>query len=141
MTADETLDIVDEHDIPTGRATIKDCLERGLLHRAVAILVLRSDGRLVLQQRSKGDLWQPGKWTLSSTGHVAAGESYDRAAARELDEELGLVAQLVPLKRFLLPPIESGGLTEREWVALYLARTDTPCRIDRTEVERIEEVS
>ena len=140
MPADEMLDVVSELDAVKGRASIKACLEKGLLHRAVAVLVVRSDGRFVLQQRSKRDLWQPGLWTLSSTGHVAAGESYDHAAIRELKEELGLAAELVAMKKYLLSPIKSGELTEREWVTLYVARTDMPCRIDRTEVEKVEEV-
>jgi isopentenyl-diphosphate Delta-isomerase len=140
LASDEILDVVSEHDEVTGRATIKDCLENGLLHRAIAVLVVRSDGHFLLQQRSKRDRWQPGLWTLSSTGHVAAGESYDRAAARELAEELGLIADPFPLKKYLLPPIRSGGLTEREWVTLYVARTDLPSRIDKTEVEQVQDV-
>ena len=140
MPADEMLDVVSECDTVTGSATIQDCLERGLLHRAVAVLVVRSDDRFLLQQRSKRDVWHPGLWTLSSTGHVMAGESYDHAARRELDEELGIAAELAVLKKYLLPPIRSGGLTEREWVTLYVARTDAPCRIDQAEVEKAEEV-
>ena len=140
MPADEMLDVVGEHDEVMGRATIKECLEKGLLHRAVAVLVVRSDGNFLLQQRSKNDRWHPGLWTLSSTGHVAAGEAYDHAAVRELGEELGLVADLVPQKKYLLPPINWGGLTEREWVAFYVARTDEPCRIDRSEVENVKEI-
>jgi len=140
LPADEMLDVVREDDTVTGKATIKDCLEKGLLHRAVAVLVVRSDGRFLLQQRSKRDLWQPGLWTLSSTGHVMAGENYYHAARRELDEELGIAAELATQKKYLLPPIKSGVLTEREWVTLYVARTDMPCLIDTTEVEKAEEV-
>ena len=132
--------MVNGHDVVTGRATIKDCLEKGLLHRAVAVLVVRSNGNFVLQQRSKRDLWQPGLWTLSSTGHVRAGEAYKEAAVRELGEELGISAKLVRLKKRLMPLIRSGGLTEREWVSSYVTRTDKPCRIDRTEVESVKEV-
>ena len=135
------LDVVSDDDAVTGTATIKDCLGKGLLHRAVAVLVVRSDGRFLLQQRSRGDRWHPGLWTLSSTGHVMAGETYDHAAARELSEELGIAAELVNLKKLLLPEMKSGGLTEREWVTLYVARTDMPCSIDRNEVESAEEVN
>jgi len=142
LPAGELVDIVDEHDVVIATATIKDCLERGLLHRAVAVLVLRSDGEFLLQQRSKKDVWHPGLWTLSSTGHVKAGEDYDHAAARELREELGISSRLVRVgKRHLLPPIESGGLTERESVFLYVSRTDAPCIIDKTEVEGVKEVA
>ena len=68
-----------------------------------------------------------------------AGETYDHAAARELSEELGIAAELVNLKKLLLPEMKSGGLTEREWVTFYVARTDMPCSIDRNEVESAEE--
>jgi len=141
LPAGELVDIVDEHDVVVGTATIKDCLERGWLHRAVAVLVLRSNGEFLLQQRSKDDVWHPGLWTLSSTGHVKSGEAYDVAAARELREELGISARLVREGKHLLPPIKSGGLTERESVFLYVGRTDAPCIIDRTEVEGVKEVA
>jgi len=137
----ELVDLVNEHDTVTGTASIRDCLEKGLLHRAVAVLVVRGNGEFLLQQRSKRDVWHPGLWTLSSTGHVKAGEAYDEAAARELKEELGISARLARLGKHLLPPIQSGGLTEREWVTLYLTRTDKPCNIDRKEVEAVKEIS
>lgn len=111
-----------------------------MLHRAVAVLVIRSTGEFVLQQRSRHDLWQPGLWTLSCTGHVKKGETYDAAAVRELEEEVGVKANLAIFKKFLLPPIHSAGFTEREWVAFYVARTDLPCRIDTTELEGVKEV-
>jgi isopentenyl-diphosphate delta-isomerase type 1 len=135
------VDLVDERDVVIGTASIRDCLEKGLLHRAVAVLVVRSNGEFLLQQRSKKDLWHPGLWTLSCTGHVKAGEAYDEAAAREFSEELGISARLLRLGKRLLPPIKSGGLTEKEWVALYVTRTDERCRIDRTEVESVKEVA
>ena len=141
MPADEVVDVVDEHDAVMGAATIGDCLERGLLHRAVAVLVVRSDGRFLLQQRSKKDVWHPGLWTLSSTGHVKAGEPYEEAAARELGEELGITSSLVRLWKRHLPPIRWGGLTESEWVTLFVAKSDMLCSVDRTEVEEVTEVS
>ena len=141
MAAGEIVDVVDEHDVPIGTATVKDCLEKGLLHRAVATLVVRSNGKILLQQRSKKDMWHPGLWTLSSTGHVKSREAYDIAAARELSEELGISATLALIGKSLLPPIQSGALTEREWVALYFTRTDEPCSLDRSEVEDVNEVA
>lgn len=140
MPGEELVDLVDDADTVTGTATVRDCLEKSLLHRAVAVLVIRSSGEFLLQRRSKRDLWHPGLWTLSSTGHVKAGESYDQAARRELKEELGITAVPERLKKRVLPPIESRGLTEREWVTVYVARTDRHCKIDRTEVEGVKEV-
>jgi isopentenyldiphosphate isomerase len=132
---------VDEEDVVVGTATLGDCLEKGLLHRAVDVLVLRTDGKVLLQQRSKRDLWHPGLWTLSSTGHVKSGESYRDAAKRELDEELGLRSSLRVIRKFLLPPFTSRGLTEWEWVSLFVSKTDRTATIDPVELESVEEVS
>ncbi|MDG6918849.1 MAG: NUDIX domain-containing protein [Nitrososphaerota archaeon] len=113
-------------------------MEGGLLHRAVAVVVSRSDGKVILQQRSRKDRWQPGMWTLSCTGHVKRGESYEEAASRELAEELGLRSSLATLGKYLLPPIREGELIEREWVALFAASTDAPINIDPVELESVE---
>ncbi len=137
--AEEKVDLVDERDIVVGGSTLGDCLSKGLLHRAVAVLVIRSSGRFLLQRRSKNDRWHPGLWTISSTGHVKEGETYDDAASRELMEELGVSGKLERVGRYMLPPISSDGLTEREWVAFYLTRTDSRCTIDPVELDSVEE--
>lgn len=140
MAGEELVDLVDEHDHVTGSATVRRCLEGGLLHRAVAVIVTRSNGKVLLQQRSKRDGWHPGLWTISSTGHVKKGESYGEAAKRELFEELGLDARLRRTKKYLLPPISAGGMTEHEWVTLYTCRTDSECVIDPVELEGVKVV-
>ena len=135
----ETVDLVDESDEVVGSATIDVTLGRGLLHRAVAVVVRRGNGNIVLQRRSLSDRWHPGLWTLSSTGHVKTGEDYAGAAARELREELGLMPVLAPLGRLRVPPITDGELTENEWVSLFEADTDDECTIDKTEVDSVRE--
>lgn len=139
MTWDEPVDIVDERDLVTRTGTIGECLEKGLLHRAVAVLVIRSGGKFVLQRRSKSDMWHPGLWTISSTGHVREAESYEVAAHRELKEELGIESKLEVVGKFLLPPIRSEVLTEWEWVTFYVAHTDAKCTIDPVELDAVSE--
>ncbi len=129
------MDVVDEHDVVVGEATIEECLNEGRLHRAVAVIVARRDGRLVLQQRSATDLWQPGRWTLSCTGHVKKGEDYPSAGARELKEELGIEARLRQVGKYLVPPITDGRLTEHEWTTLFLAESDAALRPDPEELQ------
>ena len=141
MPGTELVDLVDESDRTIGKASLEDCLGRGLLHRAVAVLVLRSDGTVLLQRRSRRDRWHPGRWTISSTGHVKSGETYGRAARRELFEELGISSPVNPVGKFILPKIRSRGLTEWENVVLFEARTDEPARADPAELEDVRPVS
>lgn len=62
-------------------------------------VIVERDGRVLLLQRSPGMEWMPGRWNLPG-GHVEAGETSAQAAARELFEETGLVAQaLAPFCR------------------------------------------
>lgn len=104
-------------------------------------MVIRGTGKLLLQQRSRRDLWQAGLWTISSTGHVKIGESYEVAAARELGEELGIQGELHLVRKYLLPPISERGMIEHEWVALFTCRTDSPSAIDTVELESVREVT
>ena len=141
LTSHEQVDVVDSRDQVVGASTVGECLEQGLLHRAVAVVIARTDGRVVLQQRSKKDAWHPGMWTLSSTGHVKKGEPYKDAAERELGEELGIGARLRLVKKYLLPPMKNRGSTEHEWVALFSGTTDSAVRIDPVELEGVKEFS
>lgn len=140
MTGDELIDVVDQYDVVAATRTLDECLRDGLLHRAVAVLVLRPDGKVLLQRRSKSDRWHPGLLTISSTGHVRSGESYASAAERELQEELGIKAPLKAEKKYLIPVLESGGLTEREWVSFFTTETAAPVTLDPVEVDSTEEV-
>jgi len=91
-TDSELLAIVDEADNVIGTATRREIHAKGLRHRAVHIVVLNAKDEILLQKRSaKKDLF-PGWWDISVGGHVDAGEEYDDAVARELREEMGIVA-------------------------------------------------
>ena len=141
MPREEKVDLVDEGDRVVGASSVGECLERGLLHRAVAVVVARPDGRIILQQRSKRDPWHPGRWDLSCTGHVRRGESYEEAASRELAEELGIRADLSLVNRLLLPPMREHGMIEREWVSLFAAASGAQVKIDPVELEGVKEIT
>ena len=92
---EELVDIVDHNDNVLYQCTRKEMRAKVLCHRAVFIAVVNSAGELLIHQRSAlKDLW-PSYWDIAVGGVVAAGESYDSAALRELDEEVGIAA--VPL--------------------------------------------
>ena len=86
----ELVDIVDDDDIVIATVTRSEMRSRRLQHRSVGIAVMASDGRLLIHRRSLAkDIW-PGWWDIAAGGVVAAGETYEEAARRELEEELGI---------------------------------------------------
>jgi len=87
---DEIVLIVDQDNRETGSAPRHEMRARGLPHRACYILVFNSRGELFVQQRTMGKDIYPGYYDIAAGGVVLAGESYDEAAGRELQEELGI---------------------------------------------------
>lgn len=87
---EEYQDLIDEKDNIIGKAPRKEIVKKGLLHRAVAVVVLNSKEELYMQKRSQNKILFPGRWGIGAGGGVDLGESYEGAAKRELEEELGI---------------------------------------------------
>lgn len=85
----EYLDIVDERDQVIGRDTRHNVHANYAIHRGVHVFVIDSDRRILVQRRSLSRPDYPGYLDVSVGAQVSSGESYDEAARRELDEELG----------------------------------------------------
>ena len=93
----ELVDIVDRDDVVQRTVSRGQMRAERLRHRAVYVAVVHPDGRLLIHQRSPlKDVW-PSWWDIAVGGVVAAGESYDDAARRELAEEIGVDAQPQPI--------------------------------------------
>lgn len=88
--ADEILDIVDENDEVVGQAPRGEATARGLRHRCVFIEARDAEGRLFVHRRTPTKLVFPSHYDMFVGGVVGAGESYDEAALREAEEELGV---------------------------------------------------
>ncbi len=128
---DETFDVVDENDSVTGQATRGEVHERDLLHRAVHVFVVNKRGDILLQQRSRLKDRHPGVWDSSVSGHLDAGESYEAAAVRELDEEMG-IRDAAPEEIARLTACAETGW---EHICLYRARHDGALRFPAAEVD------
>ena len=72
-------------------------------------------------------------WDSSAAGHVEANEQYDETARRELDEELGVTAQLRKIGK--LPASEKTG---QEFVVVYRGEHNGPFRYPSEEISALE---
>ncbi|MBS2554739.1 NUDIX domain-containing protein [Catenulispora sp. NL8] len=66
-----------------------------IVHEVAIIVLTDRDGRVLMQHRSHDAYPEPGRWTPPG-GHLEPGEDAVTAACRELLEETGLTATLVP---------------------------------------------
>ena len=126
----ERFPVVDEEDRVLGDAPRAEVHGNNLRHRAVHILVFNSLGELFLQKRSRWKDRHPRLWDSSAAGHVDAGEDYDAAARRELQEELGVTAELTRVTK--LPATEKTG---QEFIWVYRAQHNGPFELARSEIE------
>lgn len=91
---EEILDVVDEDNVVVGNTPKAEVYTKLLNHRIVHVLVFNTAGEMLLQLRSKNKSFMPGYWVTSAGGHVGSGETYEVAALRELQEELGVTGKL-----------------------------------------------
>lgn len=128
---DELFDVVDEDDRIVRQESRGVVHRDRLLHRAVHVFVFNAAGELFLQRRSLQKDSAPGKWVSSCSGHVDSGETYDRAARRELDEEIGLRVPSAFERVFKVSPCPATG---HEFVWVYRCLSEGPFELDPDEV-------
>ncbi|MEQ8663197.1 MAG: NUDIX domain-containing protein [Gammaproteobacteria bacterium] len=126
----EVLDVVDAANRVIGHATRAEVHARGLLHRAVHMLVLNPAGDIYVQRRALDKDCQPGLWDTSAAGHVDRGEDWAAAARRELAEELALTGVALEL----LGELSASAATGNEFVRVYRCRSAREPRPDPHEI-------
>ncbi len=126
----EIFDVVDAEDRPVSTATRHIVHTEKLRHRAVHIFVFNRLGEIFLQKRSRWKDVHPLKWDSSAAGHVNAGDDYEVTASREIEEELGVRADLREEAR-----IGACAETGMEFVRLYRAAHDGPFLLPPSEID------
>jgi 16S rRNA (adenine1518-N6/adenine1519-N6)-dimethyltransferase len=133
---EEIFDVCDEQDRVIGTAPRSRVHAEWLLHRAVHVFVFNTQGQLLLQRRSATKDESPLKLTSSASGHLGTGESYETAAIREMQEEIGLTGPL----EFLVK-IPASQETANEHTVLYRMMSDAPPTPDPAEILKMELVT
>ncbi|MSU76009.1 NUDIX domain-containing protein [Patescibacteria group bacterium] len=126
---------VDENDNVVGAAFRKDAIKNGQAHRISRIFVFNPKGEVYLQKRAKSMEWG-GLWDQSVGGHVDEGETYEQAARREAEEELGLTdLKLEKVATYYHEVVNPSGQLLKRYNCLFTSVTDKEPKIDPSEVE------
>ncbi|WP_030244120.1 MULTISPECIES: NUDIX hydrolase [unclassified Streptomyces] len=132
MSADEILDIVDEHDQVIGQSPRGEAYAGGLRHRCVFILARDAEGRIFVHRRTPTKLVFPSLYDMFVGGVVGAGETYESAALREAEEELGVTG--LPRPRYLFKFLYDDGAGRSWWSAVYEVTCELPVRPQSEEI-------
>lgn len=88
------LNVVDGNDNVIGEATRKEVHEKGLLHREVHVWFITPKGEIIFQHRAKDKDTYPDMLDATVGGHVEIGDSYEKTALKEVEEETGVRADV-----------------------------------------------
>jgi isopentenyl-diphosphate delta-isomerase type 1 len=138
----EMIDVFDAQGAPLGLALRDEAHRKGLWHRAVNVFLFRSDGRLLIQKRSRSkDVW-PGTWDLSAAEHLQPGETFLEGAIRGLREELAIDVEAESMHALggVFPSkLEDpdGGIRDYEFQQSFRVTTDQLAEPDFEEVAEL----
>ncbi|KAK9859851.1 hypothetical protein WJX84_000727 [Apatococcus fuscideae] len=130
----EQVQIVDENNQPIGSASRKDMREQQLLHRCSFVITRNSQEQVLVQKRVHFKEIYPSFYDPAPGGVVGAGESYEKSAAREIEEEMGISGvSLVRCFEFLYRDKMA-----QHFGGVFSCVYDGPLRLDPQEVESAE---
>lgn len=129
----ELFTVVDQNDIILGYRSRYECHHNTrLIHRVTNIAIFNAKGDILLQKRSKYKDMYPEMYTLSASGHVSKGETYEQAAEREIFEELGIHVKPVFKTKFIVRASD-----ETEMTALLICNHNGPFKLAFDEVDSV----
>jgi len=133
---EELVDVVDDHGQIVATVTRGEVRRRRLPHRCVYVLVFNQKDSIFIHLRTPTKDVYPSHWDVCVGGVLAAGESFDAAARREVAEELGLDA--APERLFPFRYSDSSSVVQG---MVYRVKNDGPFQLQPEEIVRGEFLS
>ena len=116
--------LVDKEDNNIGRMEKLEAHEKGVLHRAISVLLFNSNGEILLQRRALHKYHTPGLWTNTCCSHPFPEEEPKIAATRRLKEEMGMEEELEFVLKFIYKVDFDNGLIEHELDHVFIGFSD-----------------
>jgi isopentenyl-diphosphate Delta-isomerase len=134
------LQLVDESGNTIGHAEkIAAHEEGGLLHRAVSVVLIDDQGRILVQRRAASKYHFAGKWANAGCTHPLSNESPVEAGRRALRNELGIDTSLTEIMQFIYDAHDpESGYTEREYDHVLFGEWSGPVIPNESEVSETE---
>lgn len=133
---EEQVVLVNEQDQVLGFMGKTEAHQKGILHRAISIIIKNKEGKMLIQQRALSKYHWAGIWSNAVCSHPRKEETFAAAAQRRLKEELGIETPLKEMFHFVYKAFdEKSGLTEHEYDTVFFGTYDGHLFINPHEVE------
>ncbi len=131
---EEFVVLVDQDDQKLGLMEKQQAHVAGLLHRAFSVFVFNSRGELMIQQRAASKYHSPTLWTNTCCSHPRDNETYEQAAHRRLEEEMGFDCELEYKFNFIYKAHLENDLIEHELDHVFIGTFDDEPKLNPDEV-------
>lgn len=131
---EEFVVLVDQDDQKLGLMEKQLAHVAGLLHRAFSVFVFNSKGELMIQQRAASKYHSPTLWTNTCCSHPRDNETYEQAAHRRLEEEMGFDCELEYKFNFIYKAHLENDLIEHELDHVFIGTFDNEPKLNPDEV-------
>lgn len=138
---EEFVVLIDEQDNQLGLMEKQQAHVAGLLHRAFSVFVFNEQGELLLQQRAAHKYHSPLLWTNTCCSHPRENETYQEAALRRLEEEMGFVCEIKPKFHFIYKAQLGDQLFEHELDHVFVGNYSGEININLEEVHAYKWIS
>lgn len=134
--------LVDEKDHVLGTMEKMEAHVKGLLHRAISVLIFNEKGDMLIQQRAAEKYHWPLIWANACCSHPREHESYSEAAHRRVFEELGIQVKLEKKFDFIYKATDTAtGLIEHELDCVFEGNYEGEIPFNTNEVEAVKWIS
>ena len=139
LSMKEEVVLVDEKNEVLGYLDKLEAHKKGLLHRAISVIIYNSKGEMLIQQRSLKKYHWAGIWSNTCCSHPRENETFKQAAERRLFEELGFKTSLKEAFNFIYKAHDkSSGLTEYEYDTVFTGVYDKPFEFNKNEIQSVD---
>lgn len=138
LPKEEQVVLVDEENELLGYMGKLEAHKKGLLHRAISVIIYNSKGQMLVQQRALTKYHWAGIWSNTCCSHPRKDEGFQNAAERRLFEELGIKTPLKEAFHFIYKAYdEASGLTEYEYDTVFTGLYDGDFEFNKDEIHDI----
>ena len=142
---EEYIDIVDENGLELNISKSRKSVHKnGFWHKASGVIIINSQNKILLQQRSIKKEKNAGLWDISVGGHIPSGESPEESLIREIKEELGIITDIKKLKLLGIYKRQelhdNGNFIENEFDYIYILKENIDLSMIKLQKEEVQDI-